>query len=62
MDQEEIRKRLNGYIQETSISAKRIASDCKIPEYTLSKYRHNKIDLYEKSLQVLSDYLQQHNA
>ena len=57
---EELRKRLNGYIKESGVAAKHIAIRCNIPDYTLSKYRNNKIDLFEKSLQAIEDYLNEH--
>lgn len=60
MKQQEVRERLNTYIESSGIIAKRICLICKIPEYTLSRFRRGKQDLYEDSLEVLDHYLKEH--
>jgi len=62
LDQTELRSRLNKYIGENGVAAKWVANHCNIPDYTLSKFRNSKIELYTESAERLDEFLVDHNA
>lgn len=63
MNQEELRNRLNKYIEGNGVAAKWVANHCDIPDYTLSKFRNSKIEeLYQKSADALDTFLADHKA
>lgn len=56
-DQEIIRERLNQYISKNGIKAKYIAKQINVPDYMICRFRSNKINLNESSIESLDEYL-----
>ncbi len=55
--QEEVRTKLNDYIETNGIKAKYISERVDIPDYILSRFRSGKIELNGSSLNRLIEYL-----
>ena len=55
--QDEVRIKLNEYIEQNGIKAKYISELLDIPDYVLSRFRSGKIELNESSLNRLIEYL-----
>lgn len=57
MRQEEIRQRLNKYIQNEGITAKHICNQLGMSQPLLSKFRKNRINLYPEQITMIEIYL-----